>query len=145
MDYEAIKAADAALGIADPGDAAAALNAQTITVQGDVATSDARSAILPTGEYGALVLLADTRDFTTTPRQLVVAAITAIATFDSNRVVKADDAAAWNGVQSMLGAFVSAGVVSAASRDAILAMRTQTVPKWPMLDAGIIQTARGQL
>lgn len=141
-DYLAVKEADAALGIEDPADAAAALNAQTETVTVAVQTNDMREVLWPPLEYAELVLLSQERDFDVTPRDTVKQAITARSVLDSGGSIAADDATQWDQVTADLREL---GVVSTASTDALAALRTAAAPVWqPALTSGDIQTAREQ-
>lgn len=143
LDYAALAHADAALGPVDPAEAAAALNAQAVAEVRDVPCRDARAVLLATGEYGALVLLSRRTPGPDAPAALVAAAITAVATLDTSEAIRAGDEGAWRAIQAMLGAFVDAGALSAASRDALLAMRTVSRPVWPVVLTGHdVATAR---
>lgn len=138
MDYQKLRDADAALRIIDPQSAADALNAQVNTILRDVPCTDARSILLTTGEYGALVLLSRKDPSSVAgdgkpPSSLVAAAITAIATLDNVTVLQATDPTKWAAVQQMIGAFVQAGVVSQVSADALLALRSHNIPIWPVV------------
>lgn len=138
VDYQKLKDADAALGIADPVAAAAALNAQATQGLRDIPCTDARSVLLATGEYGALVMLSR-RDPSSVagdgkpPAGLVAAAITAIATLDHATVIQATDDGKWAAAQQMLGAFVQSGVVTKGSADEISALRILSIPVWPVV------------
>lgn len=138
VDYQKLKEADAVLGIDDPVAAAAALNAQTLPLVRDIPCTDARSVLLATGEYGALVLLSRREPSSAAgdgkpPAALVAAAITAIATLNNATVIQATDDGKWAAAQQMLGAFVQSGVVTRGSGDEIAAMRIQNIPVWPVV------------
>ncbi|GAC1332147.1 MAG: hypothetical protein NVSMB20_03250 [Bradyrhizobium sp.] len=131
--YAQVKAADAALtpAVPDPAAAAAALNAQTVSTTVDVRTTDVRAVLFPTLEYAKIGMTAQVRAYdTTTTQSLVQVCFTADRFFESNKTVLANDTAGWNGAVSLLGQLVTAGLVSTASRDAIVALRTAAAPKW---------------
>jgi hypothetical protein len=143
--YAALKEAEAALGIDDPGEAAAALNAQTVIAVSDIATSDARAVLLLSGEWFKVKQLAKTALNGTAQDQAVAAADICVDTMTLTTTLHTSDDAMWATMQPMIGALQAAGVVSAASVAAWNALRMPTVPKWqPTLDAGHIQTARAQ-
>ena len=145
IEYQFLKDADARLSpaIPDPAAAAAALNRQTRKFTVDVTTTDARAILLASGEYAVIKLLSEVRDYGTTPRELVLAGITAITTLDSNKTVLANDSLAWAGVLRILGVFVDTGLVSPITRDGIVALRQVDRPIWPVvLTANDIIAAR---
>lgn len=148
MDYLALKAADAALGIVDPAAAATALNATTSAMTRDIPCSDARSIILMSGEYGMLVLLSRNSPSTNAldgkpAASVIAAAITAIATLDNTETIKTTVTAVLTSAQAMFRTLVQAGALSQASSDAIFALRTMQMPVWPIvLTAQDITAAR---
>ena len=124
---------------------ATALNAQTHAVDVDISGNDCRSILLRTGEWGGLVMLANTAPTATIPAQLVGAAIVARDTLASDLAIQIHNPAVADGVGQMLGALVQASIISAASQAAMLALGTVTQPVWqPALTAGDIQTAKAQ-
>lgn len=143
--YQQLKDADAALGIDDPAQAAAALNAQTDTVLVDVSAADARAVLLITGEWFKVKQLAK-QPLTGGPAdQVIAAADICIDTLTLASTLPTGDPAQWEAMQPMIQGLLAAGVVSQSSVDAWVAMRSRTMPKWqPALDAGHIQTARAQ-
>ena len=143
--YADIQAALAGVPAGDETSQAAALNAQTAAVQVDISGNDCRSILLRTGEWGALVMLANSAPSATLPAQMVGAAIVARDTLASDLAIQIHNPAVAAGVAQMLGALVQAGVISAASQSAMLALGTVTQPVWqPALTAGDIQTAKAQ-
>lgn len=149
--YAAVKAADAALSpaIADPAAAAAALNAQTVSVVVDMATADARAVLLVSGEWFGIKQLGKQSVSGTSPPtamdQAIAAANIAVDTLTLTTVLHVSDAPTWAKVQQLAGGLITAGVLSQASLDTWTAMRTKTQPAWtPPLSAGDLQTARNQ-
>lgn len=153
--YPQLKAAYLALSPAPADDAAAAtsLNTQTTVLPPqDVQCSDARQVILLTGEWVAIKALAAraVSSFTspTQADQAVIAAATCVAALDPSSTIQTlavSNAAVWSSVQAMLGALYTAGVLSASSHDALLALRTPTVPTWePAVTAEDVATAKAQ-
>jgi hypothetical protein len=108
--------------------AAAALNAPNAangTKKRDVPVTDARGLLLATGEWGAIVLLArSTPNPPTLPVEAVVAAIVAEAALNPSEtgVIEATNSAKLAAVELMLEGLVLAGVVTDATRDALLAL-----------------------
>lgn len=141
-DYTALKAADAALGIEDPAEAAAALNEQTDVATVAVQATDMRAVLWPTLEYAEIVLLSQERDFAVTPRETVLQAITVRSVLDSGGTIPADAETQWEQVTADLRELEP---ISVDSMNAISALRTDTVPVWqPPVTYGDIQTAREQ-
>lgn len=142
--YAQVKAACAGMAGTET-EIAAALNAQTKQADVNISGNDCRSILLRTGEWGALVMLANTAPSATIPAQLVGAAIVARDTLASDLAIEIHNSAVAAGVAQMLGALVSAGVISATSQAAMLALGTVTQPVWvPALTAGDVQTAKAQ-
>jgi hypothetical protein len=140
--YEELKAADAELGIEDPEEAAAALNAQTKTVTRDVPNKKIRDIITQDLQYSGIVLLAEERDYTVTPQEIVATAIWALyfITIDGVTIAEGKNTARWDQVVSFFDVLPP---VTDDSMQAIRALRTEVVPLWqPPVDAGHIQTAR---
>lgn len=128
-DYAVLKALDAALGIADPEQAAVAINAQTVTVAKDIPTEEARQVILLTGEWVAIKRLAAMPLSGQTPMtgqdQAIMAAGLCIDTMTLTGTLHFADEVNWAAVQPMIGALQAAGVLSAASAAKWNAMRNQ--------------------
>jgi hypothetical protein len=124
---------------------AAALNAQTHEVAVDISGRDCKSLLLQTGEWGALCILADPTMTPNLRADVRAAAIVARDTLLQDLAIQIHVPAVAAGVAQMLGALVQAGVISAASQAAMLALGTVTQPVWnPPLTAGDIQTAKAQ-
>lgn len=142
--YLGLKAADAVLGINDPTQAAAALNAQTVTVAIDIPTASARSVLLLRGELFKVKQLAKMPLSGASPPtamdQAIAAADTCVDTLTLTDVLHTGSAVEWAAMLPMIGALQAAGVISAASVATWTAMRTQTVPTWdpPPTDQDII-------
>lgn len=140
--YQELKDADAALGIEDPGEAADALNAQTESVNLNVANADIYRILSTDMEYSQIVLLSEVRDYTETPQATVELAIWALdfMSRDGVTIAEGKNATAWDKV---VGYFDALPPVSDTSMDMIRALRTDTVPVWqPPVTHGDIQTAR---
>lgn len=143
--YADVKAADAELGIDDPAAAAAALNAQTVTVLVDVPVSDARAVLLISGEWFKVKQLAKQQLTGGPADQVIAAADICVDTLTLASTLPTSDPVQWAEMQPMIGGLLQAGVISQASVNAWTAMRSRTVPKWqPELDTGTITTARAQ-
>jgi hypothetical protein len=144
MDYVALKEADAALGIEDETEAAAALNAQTKTVTVDVPNTSIREVLATDMEYSKVQLLSEERDYLSTPLEMVELAIWAVNFMNSGGMTRAagKDTTAWDKVVANFDALPP---VSDASMDKIRNLRSDTVPVWqPPVTAGDVQTAREQ-
>lgn len=141
MDYVALKAADPG---GDLATALAALVAQTVQVtvdvpisavegymltRGIIAAADAWAAANPADKTGVLGAIRSLEGLLASPRL--------------TQVTMTDPATA-GAVQQMLGGMTHAGIMTEAQMAEILAMATATVPKWPGVTAGDIQTARAQ-
>lgn len=133
MNYAAIKAADAALGIADIQAATNSLNAQRVTVVVDIPTADARSVLLLSGEWFKCKQLAKAALTNTATDQAIAAADICVDTLLNTDVLHTSDPAQWAVMQQMVGGLIQAGVVSQASFDAWKAMRSQSRPIWPLV------------
>ena len=151
-DYAAIKAADAALGIADLTEAAAALNAQ-------VTTATVPLASIPVAAIHGVLMLASTADWL---RVEARAALSFSAGFPGSPAASDAPIAAaklavllaasqvteiqpvkWSGFLAQLAQLVAAGDVSAASQAEIEALAVYAQPAWqPPVTAGDVQTAR---
>jgi hypothetical protein len=141
--YQALKEADAALGIEDPVEAANAINAQTQNVTVDVPNASVHAVLTETMEYSKLVLLSEGRDYTTTPIEDVELAIWAMDFLNNGgtTVANTKDSTAW---EKVVANFDMLPVVSDQSMDAIRALRTEDVPVWqPPVTGPDIEYSRG--
>jgi hypothetical protein len=127
--YEELKEADAALGIEDTIEAAAALNAQTKTVNLNVKHADIYRIISTDMEYSQIVLLSEVRDYTETSQETVELAIWALDFMarDGVTIAEGKNTTAWDKV---VGYFDALPPVSDTSMDMIRALRTDTVLVW---------------
>src|SRR3954466_14056245 len=127
--YEELKAADAELGIEDPVEAAAALNAQTATKNLNVKNADIYRILSTDMEHAQIVLLSEVRDYTETPQETVELALWALDFMarDGVTIAEGKNTAAWDKV---VGYFDALPPVSDTSMDMIRALRTDTVPAW---------------
>jgi hypothetical protein len=142
--YQDVKAADAALGIEDESEAAAALNAQTKTATVDVANAAICEVLATDMEYSKVQLISEERDYLATPLETVELAIWAINFMNSGGMTRAagKDTTAWDKVVANFDALPP---VTDASMDRIRGLRNDTVPVWqPPVTAGDVQTAREQ-
>jgi hypothetical protein len=127
-----------------PQEIAVALNAETVVVRSKVATWQAKTLLLQTGEWGGIVLLSRKTppDGDAQQQTVVAAAITAIAALEQTSVFDLDDPDIYSQVALMLGAFVSAGVLSAGTRDKLLALADVVTPVWqPPVTAEMVSAA----
>ena len=146
MDYGAL-----AVEIAQPvhagrtdAEIAAALTAATVTRHRDVPTADARRLLQRSGEWGAIALLARSTPGSVEQGQAVAIAITALAALASDgwQDLAMTDPADRAAVVGMLDGLVSAGVVSAATREALLALEHEDVPVWGVVTEHDVAHAR---
>lgn len=139
--YAALKQAIAVLSPTPASDieAAAALNAQTVTLDPqDVNTGDAAQILraTATGELFALYQLSLKSPSGTSPPstqdQQIAAAWTTYQTLTNSDVLAVADPTRWAICQSVLTLLgpSGAGVISQSSLDAITSLRTPTTPKW---------------
>jgi hypothetical protein len=149
MNYAALKSEVAKPEYAGMSDAqiAAALNATTVETIRDVPTSEARALLLSTGEWGGIVMLARATPSETIPAEAVAAAITAEDTLRLTVTLELTRDAYWQAVQTLLGGLVAAGVLSAGTRAALLALRETTTSRaaqlgWSEIRTTDIETAR---
>lgn len=143
LDYNALKAADAALNPpqADPAAAAAALNAQTITSgPTDFSAISALNILLISGEWPKVIIRTEARPLDA----IVGAALSATTLLQARGIISGTDETAWAAFIAALNGLQSVGDISAASVAAIEALRTPTKPAWPVVltDNDII-AARG--
>lgn len=131
LDYAALKSADAALGIADPAAAAAALNAQTVTVAADIPSADARAVLLLSGEWFKIKQLAKMALTGTATDQAIAAADICVDTLTLTTTLQTSSDAVWAAMQPMIGGLQAAGVISADSVAAWAAMRERTRRAFP--------------
>jgi hypothetical protein len=141
MDYASLKAVDPG---GDLASAVATLVAQTVTVAVDVPISTVAGYMLVNGIVAAADAWATAHADDTTGVLGVIRSLEGLLASPHLSVVEMSDAGIAAAVTSMLGALVSAEIMSGAQQAAILAMSSATVPKWPGLTAGDIQTARAQ-
>ena len=139
--YKALSPVPASLA-----DAAETLKAQTVPAVLDITTAAIDSVIVPTGEAYAITALGAkplSGASPPTPEDQVI-----IAAWNVNRMltqlttIATSIPAVLAPVQAALSGLQSAGVLSAASAAAILALINVQVPKWqPPIAAGDLQTA----
>lgn len=155
-DYQAIKAADAALTpqVADPGAAAATLNAQTATLAQpatavSVATIHGILLLAATGDWlkvDAMSGQAYSSGYPASPtaNDLGINAAKLAITLAGSKVDVVDPSD-WAGFLAQLQALVTAGAVAQATYNQIAALGVMTAPIWqPPVTAGDVQTARAQ-
>lgn len=128
--YADLRAALAGMEGLTDAEAATALCGTNRTVVVDVPTRDARALLLATGEWGGLVRLARSQPSADRPEAIIAAAITAEDTLRMTEVLETTKPEAWAAVQAMVAALAGAGVISAASAAALLALREVPVPVW---------------
>lgn len=146
LDYHALKVADAALSppIPDPSAAAAALNAQTTTLPPqDFPALSALNILLTNGDWPKIIARSETRPIDSAGP--ISAALSAIALLESRSTIQASSATVWAAFAASMGALVTAGDISSASQAAIAALRTPTVPAWPVVLTGNDVTAARSL
>lgn len=148
--YAKLKAADAALGIADPGAAAAALAAQTVTLTGQPFPWSAAVVVAQESvNFSWSRIQARSKQTATLPPSTatdyaILAALSAIST-PLDRVIDPSNTVAWQTLLGGMQALVGIGDMIAADVTAIEALGTQVVPTWqPAPTAGDLQTARAQ-
>lgn len=142
MDYAALKAEIALPAYAGMSDAAiaAALNAATVDIVRKVPTWEARALLLATGEWGAIKLLSRQSPTMGTPEaQAVAVAITTIDSMTETTVLDADQADAFAAMQTMVGVLQAAGVLSAGTGAAMLALRNTKTSRAAQLGLGPVR------
>lgn len=140
-----LKDAVAASSEATAQQIADALNAEILSYRGKVATWQAKALLLKNAEWGGVVLLSRRVPSSTDiqEQQIVAVAITAIAALEQTSTLDMDDPLTYGSTAQMLGMLVTVGAISAASRDALLAMAEIVEPKWvPAITAEMVQIAR---
>ena len=85
----------------------------------DVSTGDAREVLLATGEWPAVVIAADSAN---APVQVRGAAITLRDTIELTSLIRATVPAIYAATDTLLAGLVTAGVLTAGTRDALLAL-----------------------
>jgi hypothetical protein len=108
-------------GIAE-ADVAAALNAidnNLPTKRSDVTTYDAREILLSSGEWGAVILAAEN---TAVPEQVRGACIVLRDAIIQTSTIRISIPAIYNATANLLGALVSAGILTNATRNALMAL-----------------------
>lgn len=142
MDYAALKAEIALPAYQSMSDAAiaAALNAKTIDTVRKVATWEARSLLLGTGEWGAIKLLSRQAPAMGSPEaQAVAVAITTVDTMELTSILDADDPVAFGAMQAMVGVMQAAGVMTAETAGKLLALRDVKVSRADQLGLGPVR------
>lgn len=117
-------------GLSDAA-AAAALVAETVATPGALVREDAILRLIRANIWGALQVRAS-RPYNATPSinaetaaaRQVIDAVTLLPSFDLS------DPTLYAAMERDLGALVALGVVTAGQRDAILAVRDRTSPRW---------------
>lgn len=144
LDYAAVKAADAALSPAlpDPVAAAAALNAQTVTLPPqDFPALSALNVLLLYDDWPKIIVRSEMRPVDNGGP--ISAALNAVALLEARGTIYASNDTVWTAFQAMLAALVASGDIGPASQAALLALRTPSVPRWPVaLTDHDIDTAR---
>lgn len=111
--------------------AAAALAAETDTVTRDIPCAEIETALLETGEWGALQYVADRSVASeTVPMEVIAAAITCVRTLTTKHVVETTADGPWALYQQMLSAFQQAGVISGETAERLAGLRYVVVPRW---------------
>lgn len=98
----------------------AALNAPDISLplrRADMATADLREKLLRTGEWAAVVLAA-----TDAEPEARKAAITLRDTINDTAMIRASEPAIYAATHSLLSGLVAAGVLTGATKDALMAL-----------------------
>ena len=148
MDYTALNEAYKALPASEQtplATALAALQAQTTTLTGQPIAVPSMFAVLEgstAGDWAKVVLRSRGTPSGVSPPtaadQAISAAIEAVALFQAGGAVTAQE---WPLCSSWLNALEAVGDVSSASVTAITALSTVTVPTFPGLEMGDLQTA----
>ena len=112
----------------------------------DVATGDAREVLLSTGEWVAVVLTADNVE---APAQVRGACIVLRDTITETGTIRSSVPAIYGATAALLGALVAAGVLTAGTRDALLALADRP-QSWAeangvSVDARAVGLARGSV
>jgi hypothetical protein len=136
-------------GIAE-ADVAAALNAldpSLPTKRSDVATYDAREILLSTGEWGAVVLTAEDD---TVPGQVRGACIVLRDAIIQTSTIRIGVPAIYSATTNLLGVLVSTGVLTNATRNALMALADVAQSWAEMENVGLVTTrdigiARGSI
>ena len=131
--FAALRVALSGMKSLSAADAAAALAAQTTTSIVDVSTTDARALLLKSGEWGKLVRYSRMTPADALPAQVIEVCITMVDSLSpsSNLTIieaKTDDD--WTAIQQVCGGLQAAGILSASTTAALLALRVQTKPVW---------------
>jgi hypothetical protein len=121
-------------------DVAAALNAPDESLpkkRVDVATSDAKEILLSTGEWAAVVLTADN---TAIADQVRGACIVLRDTIAETELIRASVPAIYNATAVLLGGLVMTGVLTDATRDALMELADVHQSWADMEDVGTVET-----
>lgn len=130
--YAQLKVADALLAIIDAAAAATALNAQTMILPPqDFPALAALNVLLIAGDWPKVVVRSEIRPLD--QAGAVGAALSAVALLQSRGTIQGSNATAWASFSTAIGILVSAQDISPASATAIAALRTPTVPAWPVV------------
>jgi hypothetical protein len=129
--YEALKAADAELGIEDPVEAAVALSAQTVTTYVDVPTNLAREVVYVSGEWtlvrikgkGATAATARTKDPSGAAQLLV-------DVLSTTTVLELSDPTKRATAEEVIDTLLLDGAISEATAATWRAMWVREVPVW---------------
>ena len=119
---------------------AAALNAidnSLPTKRKDVATYDAREILLSTGEWGAVILAADNAE---APEQVRAACIVLRDAIIQTTTFRASISGIYNATASLLGGLVAAGVLTNATRNALMALADVNQSWAEMESIGMVTT-----
>jgi hypothetical protein len=126
-------------GIAE-AEVAAALNATDSnlpTKRSDVATYDAREILLSTGEWGAVVLAAENA---AVPEQVRGACIVLRDAIIQTSTIRIGIPAIYSATASLLGVLVSAGILTNATRNALMAL-ADVAQSWAEMEGvGVVTT-----
>ena len=143
--YAQVKAADAAQGIADITLAAEGLNKQTTAATVDVPRATVEGYLLLNGILPGMQEWAAAHPTDTTGVLAAVQDLEDLIAAQDLAQIAMSDPATNAAVTKMLGALVTAGLMTSAQQSALLAMASAQVPVWqPTLLPGDIQTARAQ-
>ena len=160
MNYTDLKAADAALGIADLAQAANALNKQTVppaSSRADILAHDVEGVLSQSGEMGKLLDLRNDPAVAmagwsypngVTPAMVRGMVFNLLHIIESPRisVFATSTSAGYSAVQQGLGLLVAMALISSDTQSALTSLTVaQPTQRWvPAVTSGDIQTARTQ-
>jgi CBS domain-containing protein len=127
-------------GVAE-AEVAAALNATDSnlpTKRSDVATYDAREILLSTGEWGAVVLASENA---AVPEQVRGACIVLRDAIKQTSTIRISIPAIYSATANLLGALVSAGILTDATRNALMAL-ADVAQSWAEMEGVGVVTIR---